>query len=120
MSFFGEHLREIRERRNIQRQELANLLGVSRNTIGLWERGLSSPRSLVLVQDLADILQVPVAYFYDADEREKELRKSHVIQDLEHHVTRLEHSLKRDDSRGWDQGRENGATDVKRGSPQES
>ena len=56
MSFFGDRLRECRENKGIGRQELAYRLGVSRNTVGLWERGERLPRSWELVCELADIL----------------------------------------------------------------
>ena len=101
MSLFGDRLRECREGRGIKRQELANLLGVSRNTLGIWERGIRLPRSMELVYELAHILDVPVVYFSDVDgeKQEEELKKNSVIQDLEHRVAQLEHSLRNDNSK---------------------
>lgn len=98
MSLFGDRLRERRESRGIKRQELANLLGVSRNTLGLWERGIRLPRSMELVYELAHILDVPVVYFSDLDgeKQEERLKNNSVIQDLEHRVAQLEHSLEKD------------------------
>ena len=99
MSFFGDRLRERRENCGLQRQELANRLGVCINTIGLWERGQCVPRSMEVLQELAGILQVPVIYFYESDGKDEELRKGHVIQDLEIRVSELEHSFGRGMSR---------------------
>ena len=99
MSFFGDRLRECRENKGIGRQELAHRLGVSRNTVGLWERGERLPRSWELVCELADILQVSVAYFSDENgDRDNnstiaDVGKNPVIRDLEKRVSRLESSL---------------------------
>ena len=88
MSLFGDRLRECRENRGITREELATRLGISRNTLGRWERGERWPRSLELVYELANILEVPVLYFSDVDEekQEEELKKNE-------RLARLEHSL---------------------------
>ena len=97
MSLFGDRLRECRENRGIKREELATRLGISRNTLGRWERGERWPRSLEMVYELANILGVPVLYLSDVDEerQEEELKKNSVIQDLEERLARLEHSLGR-------------------------
>ncbi len=93
MSFFGDRLRERREERGIKRQELATLLGVSRNTLGLWERGERHPRSLEILCELADILQVPVMYFSAPEAQVKELQRNPVIREMEHRLSCLEHTL---------------------------
>lgn len=95
MSLFGDRLRECRENRGITREELATRLGISRNTLGRWERGERWPRSLEMVYELANILEVSVLYFSDVDEekQDEELKKNSVIQDLEERLARLEHSL---------------------------
>lgn len=100
MSLFGDRLRECRESRGITRDELAALLGISRNTLGHWERGERLPRSLELVYELAKILEVPVLYFSTVDEQkqEEELKKNSVIQDLERRLEQLEHSLEKDNA----------------------
>ena len=97
MSLFGDRLRECRENKGIKRQELATLLGISRNTLGHWERGERLPRSLELVYELANILGVPVLYFSEVDEekQEEELKKNAVIRDLEQRVEQLEHTLEK-------------------------
>ena len=99
MSLFGDRLRECRESRGIKREELAALLGISRNTLGHWERGERLPRSLELVYELARIFDVPVLHFSTVDEQkqEEELKKNSVIQNLEHRLEQLEHSLEKGD-----------------------
>ena len=60
---FGERLRYRREELGISREELAQLLGVSRSAIGNYETGVSSPKEEVLLR-LFDALQVDPNYLY--------------------------------------------------------
>lgn len=41
---FGNNLRDIRERKGITQQQLADRMGVDRSTIAQWESGVSMPR----------------------------------------------------------------------------
>ena len=47
---FGENLREIRKQRNITQEELAELLGVSRQAISKWESGNGYPETEKLIE----------------------------------------------------------------------
>lgn len=41
---FGENLKRIREEQSFEIQEIANYLGVRRETVWHWEKGKSKPR----------------------------------------------------------------------------
>src|SRR5579884_2405855 len=58
LSNFGDLLKTFRKRAHIVQQELADRLGVHRNTIGSWERGDFLPESKTLVLELARQLQL--------------------------------------------------------------
>jgi Zn-dependent peptidase ImmA (M78 family)/transcriptional regulator with XRE-family HTH domain len=62
--FIGERLREAREARELTTQSsLAGLLGVSNNTISLYENNSSNPRP-EMVASIAELLKVKEAYFF--------------------------------------------------------
>src|SRR5215469_13828493 len=55
---FGELLQQLRKRKKISQQQLANRLGVHRNTIGGWERGDRLPETKGMVLELANQLSL--------------------------------------------------------------
>ena len=55
---FGELLHTFRQRRHLTQQQMSAQLGVHRNTIGGWERGMSLPESKSLVLELARLLRL--------------------------------------------------------------
>jgi Zn-dependent peptidase ImmA (M78 family)/transcriptional regulator with XRE-family HTH domain len=60
--FVGERLREAREGRGLTAVSLADLLGVTRQAISLYESGESSPQPDVMEQ-IANKLNLPIAFF---------------------------------------------------------
>lgn len=52
-STFGTLLKQFRKRQRLTQQQIAEVLGVHRNTIGRWEEGSFLPESKALVLDLA-------------------------------------------------------------------
>ena len=61
---FGELLKGFRKREGWTQQELANELGVDRNTIGNWERSQYLPDTREIVLTLASVLQLSHAVKY--------------------------------------------------------
>src|SRR5581483_4191472 len=55
-STFGDLLKFFRKRKKLTQQALADLLGVHRNTIGVWERGSFLPESKTLILETARLL----------------------------------------------------------------
>lgn len=62
-----EQVKRFRQERGLTHQELADLVGVSRNTIGDIERGLKTPR-VGLAQRIARALGTNVETLFDAEE----------------------------------------------------
>lgn len=56
---FGELLRGFRQREGFSRVELAEILGVSANTIGNWERSNYLPRKIEVVIQIGDAFSLP-------------------------------------------------------------
>lgn len=52
-NIFGRRLQQLRERRRISRRVLAELCGLSRNTVGRYERGERAPSvgTVILLAD---------------------------------------------------------------------
>lgn len=70
-SSVGERLRTLRAERNLSQRALAQLAGISPNSISLIERDETSP-SVAMLQNLATALQVRVSYFFE-DESEQSI-----------------------------------------------
>lgn len=58
---FPQRLQTLRERRRLSRRTLAELCGLSKNMISLYERGEREPSVEALVS-LADFFEVPTDY----------------------------------------------------------
>ena len=54
-----ENLRNLRKRKGLSQQELADKVGVVRQTISKWENGDSTPDSVSLIK-IANVLQIPL------------------------------------------------------------
>ncbi len=89
MEKFGERIRELRKNRGLTIYELATRLGISRNTLTLWERGEKEPCGITLLEDMADVLQVPLKSLL-AGERETRIEDNPIIKSLDERVARLE------------------------------
>ena len=93
MEKFGERIRELRKNRGLTICELAMRLGISRNTLTLWERGEKEPCGITLLEDMADVLQVSLKSLL-AGERETRIEDDPVIKSLNERVTKLEQALR--------------------------
>ncbi len=67
---FGSRLTSLRKERNMTQNDLANLLGISRGTVGMYEIGKNDPDTSTLFK-LADFFSVTVDYLLGRDERRK-------------------------------------------------
>jgi len=61
----GRKIRQLRERRNLSQQAMAEQSGLSRNTMSLIERGQSSP-TVSTLKRIADALNVDINAFFDS------------------------------------------------------
>ena len=66
------HLKEFRARISVNQQELGSMVGVSRQTISLIERGDYSP-SVTLALKIARVFDVPVEeiFYYEENDEDK-------------------------------------------------
>lgn len=65
MATFGERLKELRQKKNITQGELAEDLGINKQTISDYERGVRRPageNSLETYENIADYFNVDLMY----------------------------------------------------------
>lgn len=90
---FGERLKAARTAKHMSQQALADVIGKSLNTVGLYERGLRQP-SLETLCLLADILDVSCDYLLFRTEAKKTAKVSEAVDDdLALRVSRIENHL---------------------------
>lgn len=90
---FGERLKAARTAKHMSQQALADIIGKSLNTVGLYERGLRQP-SLETLCLLADTLEVSCDYLLartDVKETVKTLEDGNG--DLARRISRIESHL---------------------------
>lgn len=56
---FGNHLRDIRQRKGISQEDLGNMINVPQSTIGRIERGQTNPNLCLLIA-IAKYLEVDI------------------------------------------------------------
>lgn len=66
----GDNIKKHRKEKNISQEELAEKIGVSRQSISLWENGKANP-GLDTITELASILGVPVGALIDSENIEE-------------------------------------------------
>ena len=90
---FGERLKMARTTKHMSQQALADIIGKSLNTVGLYERGLRQP-SLETLCLLADTLEVSCDYLLARTEAKKTARVSDGLdENLAVRVSRIENHL---------------------------
>ena len=55
----GKFIAQMRKEKNLTQEELGNMLGITKNAISKWERGLSL-MDLALLKPLSEILEVSI------------------------------------------------------------
>lgn len=56
--YFGR-LPELRKKKNLTQEQLAEILGVNRTTVTLWERGINKPK-IEMIERLTEILDCSI------------------------------------------------------------
>ncbi len=62
---FSERLRKMLKEHDLNQNELAKILNVSESTVGKWVLGKSMPRTMGLIQQIADYFDVGKSYFLE-------------------------------------------------------
>lgn len=68
----GKRIAEIRKRRGMSQSQLAQKLGMSKQAISNYERGIREP-DYVTLEAIADVLNVPITDLISNEEKEREL-----------------------------------------------
>ena len=90
---FGERLKAARTAKHMSQQVLADIIGKSLNTVGLYERGLRQP-SLETLCLLADTLDVSCDYLLARTESKKTTKISEATDEaLAVRISRIENHL---------------------------
>lgn len=90
---FGERLKAARTAKHMSQQALADVIGKSLNTVGLYERGLRQP-SLETLCLLAETLEVSCDYLLARTEAKKTARMAEAAdENLAMRVSRIETHL---------------------------
>lgn len=63
---FPERLKQLRQKKGLIQQEIAELLGVKRNTYSDWENGKTEP-NFEMVLKLADLFEVSLDWLFGRD-----------------------------------------------------
>lgn len=63
MSIFGDNIKRLRKNKGLKQREIAELLGVKRNTYSDWENAKTEPSFENLVK-LADLLDVSLDWLF--------------------------------------------------------
>lgn len=71
MESLGKKIKQLRDRKNLTQQEVADLLDVKATTVSNWENEVSNPK-LEMLQKLSNILGVDVTELISKNEAPKE------------------------------------------------
>lgn len=63
---FGDRLKELRERKNMKQNEIANILGIHNSTLTKYESGERNPDFETLIQ-ISSLLEVTIDYLLKGD-----------------------------------------------------
>lgn len=63
MTIFSKRLKKLRKNKGLKQQELAEILGIKRNTYSDWENGKTEPSFENLLK-LADLLEVSLDWLF--------------------------------------------------------
>ena len=66
MSIFGDNIKRLRKNKGLKQQELAEILGVKRNTYSDWENGKTEP-SFDNLFKLADFFDISLDWLFGRD-----------------------------------------------------
>ncbi|NLY72501.1 MAG: helix-turn-helix transcriptional regulator [Tissierellia bacterium] len=70
----GYFIKELRKKKSITQEELAEKLGVSNRTVSRWETGINMP-DLSILLELSSIFEVDLSDLLEGERREKDMDK---------------------------------------------
>ena len=84
MSSYGERLMKARKEKELSREELGKLCGITGRTIQNYELGHVTPNRIDVSQRLADVLDISVDYLIHGEKEETELTEEDKKEILAH------------------------------------
>ncbi len=90
----GKHIFELRTKKRLSQEKLAQILGVSRQTVSKWESDLSLPNMEIMLR-MADYFGVPVTMILGIEESTSESDISKLYNQITHITNCLETQNKR-------------------------
>ena len=84
MSSYGERLMRARKKKELSREELGKLCGITGRTIQNYELGHVTPNRIDVSQRLADVLDISVDYLIYGEKEETELTEEEKKEILAH------------------------------------
>ncbi|MEE3475251.1 MAG: helix-turn-helix transcriptional regulator [Ruminococcus sp.] len=84
MSSYGERLMRARKKKELSREELGKLCGITGRTIQNYELGHVTPNRIDVSQRLADVLDISVDYLIYGEKEETELTEEDKKEILAH------------------------------------
>lgn len=84
MSSYGERLMKARKEKELTREELGKLCGITGRTIQNYELGHVTPNRIDVSQRLADVLDISVDYLIHGEKEETELTEDDKKEILAH------------------------------------
>ena len=84
MSSYGERLMRARKKKELSREELGKLCGITGRTIQNYELGHVTPNRIDVSQRLADVLDISVDYLIYGEKEETELTEEDKTEILAH------------------------------------
>lgn len=84
MSSYGERLMKARKEKELSREELGKLCGITGRTIQNYELGHVTPNRIDVSQRLADVLDISVDYLIYGEKEETELTEEEKKEILAH------------------------------------
>lgn len=84
MSSYGERLLKARKKKELTREELGKLCGITGRTIQNYELGHVTPNRIDVSQRLADVLDISVDYLIYGEKEETELTEDDKKEILAH------------------------------------
>lgn len=97
MLIFGERLKELRIKAHLSQQELSEIVGASKSSINMYERGEREP-GLEMIARIANYFGVQTDYLLGTNEkqmkkeRKNEMKKGLTDEEVEIEIKRLENS----------------------------
>jgi len=67
---FGTNLKKLRESAGLSQEQLGDLIGVSKSTIGMYEQGKRMPNTNTILKDIASYFGVTIDYLVGFDKTE--------------------------------------------------